>query len=80
MKPPLRMTPDRLFLIVLQEEFKEYTDFLEHHDALFPFDQKERYFIKDSLLLDYTTQSIWIICCSHLCMGATFILLLLLVL
>lgn len=34
-KPPLRMTPDRLFLIVLQEEFKEYSDFLEHHDAYF---------------------------------------------
>ena len=26
MKPPLRMTPDRLFLIVSQEEFKEYSD------------------------------------------------------
>ena len=53
MKPPLRMTPDRLFLIVSLEEFKEYSDFLEHHDALLSFDQKECYFIKESLLLDY---------------------------
>ena len=45
-KPPLRMTPDKLFLIVSQEEFKEYSDFLKHHDALLPFDEKERYFIR----------------------------------
>lgn len=37
----------------MQEEFKEYSDFLEHHDALLPFDQKKCYFIKESLLLDY---------------------------
>ena len=48
-KPPLRMIPDRQFLIVSHKEF----NFLEHHDALIPFHQKKHYFIKESPLLDY---------------------------